>query len=278
MVGSSDWDLFDALDRAGSSVRAKLAEREFVKMAAEITKDKGGGHLAHRIDQVAERAILASIRKARFSGSLFSEEAGVVALGDSESFLVTDPYCNTSLTFRGIRESAMTLYEFGANNTFMHGCIVDLQVPRSLRVSPGSCIMRWDGLDQPTECSRQTELGAAAIVVSLLKRNRRTNPPVRLIERAGILLTIDGGIVALRLCAGEVDAFVDCQMGQPGYEALAYRLVEECGGVVTDSAGEQIDWAQIVRELRSGTPRRQTIVAAANRSLHEQVLSSLNSP
>jgi fructose-1,6-bisphosphatase/inositol monophosphatase family enzyme len=136
------------------------------------------------------------------------------------------------------------------------------------------------GSGSPTataSCSAIADLGEAFVVVSMLKPKRRLHPPLPLLRETGLLTTIDGAIVAVRMAVGEVDAFVDATVGQPLYEALAYRMVSGAGGIVTDGEGKALDFTRIANALAAGEARRQTVVAAATEELHGRLLESLNS-
>lgn len=265
------------VNAASGFVRRGLFDRTYIQRAAMVTQDKGGGHIAHAIDDDAESQMRELLLGHGFEGTLFSEESKLVSFGASEDFLVSDPYCNTSLTFRGVRESAMTLYSFDASNAMTAGIIADMQIPRSACLrNDGSVVVVWsDGIEAPVCPSDCEDLGSALVVISLLKKRRRSFEYGSLIRDVGLLLTVDGGIVALRLAVGEVDAFVDAHTGQPYYEALAYRLAEAAGCVVTDASGSPIDWEFLCAALKRGEVGRQTVIAAATSSLHRQILSAL---
>lgn len=264
------------VDRILVTVRPRLSSRAYLVAAGSVTKDKGGGHTAHRIDDDAEVALVDALGSEEFDGSLFSEEAHLVKFGESNEFLVSDPYCNTTLTFSGVRESACTAYHLDSHNRLLDGCIGDMQIDRRLYFDGRSVRVLWsDGSITEAQTSAISEVEDARAVISLLKRSRREYLDLPLARSVGNLLTVDGGIVALRLAVGDLDVFVDHRFGQPSYEALAYWLVEAAGGTVTDGEGEPIVWTDLVGELREGTVRRQTIVAAANATLHASVLALL---
>ena len=268
---------FQVVAGTARELRAALTSPRYLAGASAVTKDKGGGHLAHRIDQVAEANIFRLLREREFSGTVFSEETGSVKFGSGESLFVTDPYCNTSLTFRGIRASAVTGFEFDSRADMISAAIADVQVWRTLAYSrtSGSRIVWEDGTLSQSKLAQTERLSQALVVMSLLKRKRRDYLASPIARECDQLLTVDGGIVALRICSGEVDAFVDHQYGQPAYESLPYCLVELSGGVVTDGKGEAIDWVEIAAELCEGRVRRQTIVAACTVALHDELLSAL---
>jgi fructose-1,6-bisphosphatase/inositol monophosphatase family enzyme len=259
-------------------IRPLLTDMTAMSSLAAVTADKGDGHTAHEIDARAESRLFEILRRTGYSGSIFSEERGLVRLGADDRFMVCDPYCNTTLTFRGVRESAIAAYEFTRAGAFVNGAIADLQIPRMVWAgADGPAMLTSLGLGSQTaaRCSTITDLGTAFVVVSMLKQKRRLRPPMRLLREAGLLTTIDGAIVAVRMAAGEVDAFVDATVGQPLYEVLAYQLVRNAGGTVTDGRGEALDFARIARALADGESGRQTVVAAATAELHGRLMDGL---
>ncbi|GAA4702153.1 inositol monophosphatase family protein [Phytohabitans rumicis] len=271
--------VFDIAEKIAESVRPLLVDVRSLPSLGAVVLDKGGGHLAHEIDRVAEDVLFGTLKSAGYAGLVYSEESGLVRLGSEPRFLICDPYCNTSLTFRGVRESAVAVYEYTLAGVFVAGAIADLQIPRVVwadQQTPTSVThLGFEGATGPARRSSASSVDDAFLVISLLKQKRRAETPMRLFRRAGQVATIDGAIVAVRLAVGEIDGFVDSTIGQPSYEALAYELVRRAGGVVTDGEGADIDFQMIVGGLANAEVRRQTVVAAANRSLHQELLTLL---
>ncbi|MET7831250.1 inositol monophosphatase family protein [Micromonospora sediminicola] len=268
---------FDLAAEIAETVRPALSDAVATTDLGEVTQDKGGGHTAHKVDDVAEQVLFDALRRRGFQGQVFSEEAGLVRLGAEPRMIVCDPYCNTTLTFHGVRESAVAVYEYTVEGEFLSGAIADIQIPRVVWADPdtGAHVSNLSGDTRAAACSSVQRVEDAFLVVSLLKRNRRQNPPLTLLAGPKLLGTVDGAIVAARIAVGEVDGFVDHEFGQPSYETLAYELVARAGGRVTDPAGEPIDFGAIVRGLGRGEVRRHRILAIANPSLHRDVRAHL---
>ena len=83
---------------------------------------------------------------------------------------------------------------------------------------------------------------------------------------------------------GRIDVFLDPFKGQPWYEAVLWGwMAKECGLVVSDGKGGEIDFAQILREehqrFLSGEKgeevRRVTLVITTNKGLHQEILGGL---
>ncbi|WBC13797.1 hypothetical protein O7600_22125 [Micromonospora sp. WMMA1998] len=268
---------FDLAAEIAETVRPALSDAVATTDLGEVTQDKGGGHTAHKVDDVAEQVLFDALRRRGFQGQVFSEEAGLVRLGAEPRMIVCDPYCNTTLTFHGVRESAVAVYEYTVEGEFLSGAIADIQIPRVVWADPhaGAHVSSLGGDTRAAACSSVQRVEDAFLVVSLLKRNRRRNPPLTLLAGPKLLATVDGAIVAARIAVGEVDGFVDHEFGQPSYETLAYELVARAGGTVTDPAGEPIDFGAIVRGLGRGEVRRHRILAIANPHLHRDVRAHL---
>ncbi|SBT68987.1 histidinol-phosphatase [Micromonospora sediminicola] len=268
---------FDLAAEIAETVRPALSDAVATTDLGEVTQDKGGGHTAHKVDDVAEQVLFDALRRRGFQGQVFSEEAGLVRLGADPRMIVCDPYCNTTLTFHGVRESAVAVYEYTVEGEFLSGAIADIQIPRVVWAGPdtGAHVSTLGGDTRAATCSSVQRVEDAFLVVSLLKRNRRQHPPLTLLAGPKLLGTVDGAIVAARIAVGEVDGFVDHEFGQPSYETLAYELVARAGGRVTDPAGEPIDFGAIVRGLGRGEVRRHRILAIANPSLHRDVRAHL---
>jgi fructose-1,6-bisphosphatase/inositol monophosphatase family enzyme len=263
-----------------TTIRSLLNDPGRYREAAEVTAEKGDDHTAHKIDNIAEDVLLGELRATGFDGTLFSEEAGLVTFGDADSFIVTDPYCNTTLTFRGVRESAVAVYEYSTAGEFRSGAIADVQIPRVLSATAHTPVtmtyLGGDRHDREVRCSGVDNVGDAFLVVSALKQKRRAGLPAALFAAPKLVTTVDGAIVGLRLAAGDIDGFVDGSYGQPSYEVLAYEMASRAGGVVTDARGTPIDFGGIVRGLGRGEVGRHPVVASANRGLHESILPLLH--
>jgi fructose-1,6-bisphosphatase/inositol monophosphatase family enzyme len=271
-----------------STIRPLISDPAEIPSLSVITAYKEEGHTAHRIDLRAEAVLFETLERAAYAGKVYSEERGLVRLGSQPRIIICDPYCNTTLTFRGFRESAIAVYEFTQAGVFVAGAIADIQIPRIvwadersgayltlLNTTHDSDEKEAQGTER-IQCSEVRDVRNAFLTISLLKRSRREHLPIKLLEEAAMVTTIDGAIVAARLAIGEIDGFVDPRIGQPSYEALAYVLAAKAGGVVTDASGAPIDFARIATALWEGKVTRHTIVAAGNRPLHTELLSKIS--
>jgi fructose-1,6-bisphosphatase/inositol monophosphatase family enzyme len=269
-------------------IRPLLSDPDEIPGLGVITAYKSEDHTAHRIDLQAEAVLFETLKRVAYGGTVYSEESGLVRLGNQPRIIICDPYCNTTLTFRGFRESAIAVYEFTQHGEFVAGAIADLQVPRIVWADEGAgayLTLLYAGRDRGSDvtvaskqvrCSEVSDAQEALVTISLLKRKRREHLPLKLLANAGMVTTIDGAIVAARLAVGEIDGFVDSALGQPSYEALAYLLPLKAGGIVTDANGTPIDFSRIVAGLWEGEITRQTVVAAGNRELHAELLTEIS--
>lgn len=271
--------LYKDLLAHASSLRYSLLNPDFRRIGGKLHKIKSPDHDSLLIDYLSESGLIDILKRQKFTGTLFSEESQIVRFGDGEVFAVSDPYCNTMLTFKGQHDSAFTFFVYSPDNQLLNALIVDLQLPRHIiytNAAHDTVNVVWEqNISEKSRPSTTSELTKAMVVLASYKRRRRQTLPITLLREAGFLTTVSGGINALRMCVGEIDCFIDVSDGQPAYEALVYQLAETAGCVVTDSQGEKIDWASLIADLRVGKIRRQTIVAAATRDLHSQTLELL---
>jgi fructose-1,6-bisphosphatase/inositol monophosphatase family enzyme len=275
----SDNLAFDIVYEISEALRPILPEPEQVGGLGGVVKDKGDGHTAHRIDLCAEKILFEVLDRARYKGIVYSEERGLVKLGDDRRMLVCDPYCNTSLTFRGFRECAVAAYEYSLQGDFVSGALADLQINRILQTdTEGATRVVYPpklGIADATRCSDVRNVEDAFIAISLLKQKRRALLPLSVFQKAGLVTTVDGAITAARIALGEIDGFIDHAIGQPSYEALAYEVVRRAGGVVSDVDGNPIDFSLIASGLAKGVVHRHPMVVAANEQLHQEMLTLL---
>jgi fructose-1,6-bisphosphatase/inositol monophosphatase family enzyme len=271
-----------------SVIKPLITDADQMSVLGTVTADKGEGHTAHELDRRAESVLFKILERSGYEGRVYSEESKLVELGSEPRLIVCDPYCNTTLSFRGFRESAIAVYEYTLAGNFTAGAIADLQIPRIIWAdsSPGVFITTFnpacEGHSRAAEnikragCSKVSRVNDAFLTISMLKRNRRQELLSKLLSEAEMVTTIDGAIVAARLAIGEIDGFVDVIIGQPSYEALAYSLVAKAGGIVTDPDGVLIDFGRIVIALAENEVTRHTMVATCNRALHASILTMIS--
>ncbi|MEH0634157.1 FIG domain-containing protein [Streptomyces bottropensis] len=268
---------FDIVYEISEAVRPILSDPGKVEDLSGVVEDKGDGHTAHRIDLYAEKILFDVLDRIQYKGTVYSEERGLVKLGNDTRLLVCDPYCNTSLTFRGFRECAVAAYEYSLAGDFVSGAIADLQINRALRAeAENSTRVVYPpklGTTEAARCSEVRDVEDAFLAISLLKHKRRALLPLSVFQKAALVTTIDGAITAARISLGEIDGFIDASVGQPSYEALAYEMVRRAGGVVSDTEGNSIDFRQIAADLAKGVVRRHPMVVSSNAYLHQEMLS-----
>lgn len=246
-----------------------------------VAADKAPDHQAFEIDLYANELFLSALREHGFNGRAYSEEGGWTEHGSGgDRVLVCDPYDNTSLTFRGFRESSVVITEGTVGGEFHATAIADLQMFRVLHCAAGSEAEVWttdrDGRWERAalRTSRTLDLGAAHVAVSLMKRKRRVpaNPDLNLLWGVGTLHATDGAIMIARVAAGELDAYVDAFVGQPAYELPAVELIRRAGGVVTDETGTDLTFDRVMGVMRDDPSARIRVVAAANPDLHAEIM------
>ena len=253
---------------------------------SNVAMRKTSEHDAYDIDLWANRMFISTLRDQGFTGAIFTEESGWLDSGDqADGVVICDPYDNTSLTFRGFRESSVVATLGSSATAFQASVIADLQQYRILYCtdSTDSELLTKDGTgiwtSRPCRTSDVRDIGKAHVAVSLMKRKRRVpkNPDINLFNNVGTLHAVDGAMMIARVALGEIDAYVDAYIGQPAYELPAIELVRRAGGVVTDDAGTDLTFVRIVDVIRTDPDARIKIIAAANHDLHEQIMACRSS-
>ena len=207
--------------------RDVLPRIQYLDMTSQLSgvvKDKGDGHLAHAIDDVATELMYLALDDARFVGLLFSEERGWENRGEaSDSIMVCDPYCNTSLTFRSFRDAAVAACLTDIDGKFLSCAIADLQIRRIAHADLTGAYLSYEQASgewtsSALQVSSTPSLDQAFVVMSMLKRKRRQQFQLEdVFRRAELVHGVDGAIMLLRMAAGDIDAYIDSHGGQPLY-------------------------------------------------------------
>lgn len=248
-----------------------------------IIKRKADGQLTHAIDAFSDKTLFNILRSHNLSCEVYSEESGWRSFGGSPKYqIICDPYCNTLLTLRSFRESAVAVCITDMSAELVACAIGDLQTDRIFYADPSGAFMwelhcdgRWK--KSSIHVSSEYKLEDAFVVASLLKRERRI-PTISsdFFCRAGIIHAVDGAIMIGRLAAGNIDAYVDPFKGQPIYEVPCCELIVKAGGIVTDVYGSPFSLMDIVKRLKKDPNSRYQLVAACTERLHNSILNGLD--
>ncbi len=262
-------NLIEESQRAISSLIGSQKGGEIVKMGADGTPTTF-------IDLVAEKKVIEVLEGVERPLTLISEEIGELTIGDgpSEAILVVDPLDGTSnavknipaygisvavapilsdkkgpLTIRDIQMGMVKNYATGdiysavkGQGAFINGNDISPSLKQDLsQISLGAYVYRMD-------------MGKIEILCKSVRRMR-------------IL-----GAVAIELAYvadGIYDAFVDVRNNLRMVDIAAAKLIlEESGGIVTDSNGESLNGKLNVLEKTS-------IIATCNEIIHKKIMDIL---
>ena len=260
-----------------------LSHEEYRLDLGTLVGLKSEMHETLRIDLFSDTVLLQSVRDLGLSCAVFTEESGWVNIGQTERYqLVCDPFCNTTLSRRGFRESAVAVAVFDQDDHFLDCSIGDLNTTRVFAANRTGCYVVYPlsssgrATVRRIHVSSAVDLEEAFVVISAMKRQRRLGlANSSLFCGAGIVYVVDGAICIGRLARGEIDAYADPYLGQPLYEMPCLEMVKQAGGLVTDLSGETFRARRILQGLRDGSSERFRFVASATPALHQQLLASI---
>ena len=265
------------LREVGSLIRS---DEQIRSKAGRVIADKGGGHFAYALDEIANDIVLHELKVAGVRAKFFSEEGGWREVGDGQAdyVIVCDPYCNTSLTMRGFREAAIALLMSTRDDKLAAAAIGDFQTDRIFYADSTEALILSDAstshpVARPMQTSRVRDLDKAFVVCSAVKKDRRRSPATAaLFSTVGTFHSVDGAIMIGRLAAGDIDAYLDPFKGQPLYEIPCCELILRSGGVVTDWTGAPFALGEVLRRLQHDPRNRYRLVAANTPELHQELL------
>ncbi len=262
----------EILRKCAEEIRREILPLIGTKEAAKTYGRGAGGDLTKEIDLRAEETLIKKIREAKLSCTIFSEEKGIIKLGESPEnlYIVCDPLDGTTNALHGIpfmatsiamaKEPFLSKIEAAVVMDIIHGVTYAAEKGKGAyknneRISPSqeaSLVESVIGVDINTyKAANQTLHEKITRIIALNKHPRYF------------------GANALQLCYvadGSIDAFVDIRGKMRVLDmAAAYLIVKEAGGVVTAPDGKEL-------EAKITPQERVSLVAAGNRKLHEEIL------
>jgi fructose-1,6-bisphosphatase/inositol monophosphatase family enzyme len=247
----------------------------------EVVDQKSADHLGFRIDVVANQILLDILDERKLNCHLFSEETGWQKLGDiPRYYVVCDPYCNSSLTMRGFRESAVAICLTTLEGVLVSCAIADLQINRIFYADNSRSSVweyhegKWD--ERLMRVSDVSTLDKAFVVGSSIKKFRRTRIiNTKFFNKSQLFHTVDGAIMIGRLADGQIDAYLDPFKGQPLYEIPCCEMIQRAGGIVTDASGTPFNLSKVIQQLIDDPKARYPLVASCSKSLHREILNDI---
>jgi len=228
-----------------------------------------GGDVRKKIDLVAERALIETLREYNASCILISEESGTKELGaePTKFTLTADPLDGTTNALRGLPFMATSL----AVSRKPHLKDVEIALVADLLHNVTFTAQRRHGAyrnKKQIKPSTTTSLEDAVIGVDLntFKAAEIVNQMMRLFQQTRHLRHL--GANALEICYvadGTTDAFIDLRGKLRVTDTAAAQLIlREAGGIITTPEGKDLD-------APLNTTQRVSFIAAANKTIYDKI-------
>jgi myo-inositol-1(or 4)-monophosphatase len=261
-----------------------------------------GGDITFAIDEAAEAFLEEYVSRRAPEVAFYSEDRGLVSPGGEAAWvLVVDPIDGTRPAMAGLESACVSVAAAPLDGEPTMGdvtaaCVVEIKSGRAFVAARGA------GLEPPATLSGNTDLARMFWAYGL--RGRPVRP---LIEVLGDLIdasSVGGGTFDLgsasfdmtRVATGQLDAYIEpgprLVADVPGmrqeferigggvilnnspYDVAAAALcLAEAGAVVSDAYGVPLDDRPL---LGSGPDFQMSCIAAANPSLHAQIVAQLD--
>jgi myo-inositol-1(or 4)-monophosphatase len=261
-----------------------------------------GGDVTFAIDTVAEELLERFLAERAPDVAFYSEDRGLVAPPGATTVLVVDPIDGTRPALAGLESCCVSVAAAPLDGEPVMGdvtvgCVVEIPSGRVFLAERGSGLL--DG--GPPALSRTEDPERMFWTYGFRGRPARLLAEVlaELIDGSSVGgATFELGSAAYdmtRLVTGQLDAYVEpgplvidrvpgaleefrrvgrgAVLNNSPYDLAAAALVlEEAGAVVTDAAGESLAGRPL---LGSGAEHQMSVVATANRTLHEAIVAEV---
>jgi myo-inositol-1(or 4)-monophosphatase len=261
-----------------------------------------GGDITFAIDEAAEAFLEEYVSQRAPEVAFYSEDRGLVSPGGEAAWvLVVDPIDGTRPAMAGLESACVSVAAAPLDGEPTMGdvtaaCVVEIKSGRAFVAERGG------GLEPPAALSGNTDLARMFWAYGL--RGRPVRP---LIEVLGDLIdasSVGGGTFDLgsasfdmtRVATGQLDAYIEpgprlvadvpamrqefervgggVILNNSPYDIAAAALcLAEAGAVVSDAYGAPLDDRPL---LGSGADFQMSCIAAANLSLHAQIVAQLD--
>lgn len=217
---------------------------------ARRTKRGAGGDLSMKIDLVAEKVIVDTLKKADVDLLLISEELGEEYIGveekakDSQNILIIDPLDGSNNAARGIPYCSVSIaYAIGNRVSDIKKAVVLNLITKDIywaEKSKGAYIndipIHVSDLDNSQKCFFELNLS----MKNLMENLQKLTPLIKKFYRIRIL-----GSSALTLCQianGSMEAFINLRDSNRLVDVAAGMLIlKEAGGDIFSLNGDNID-------------------------------------
>lgn len=255
-------DMQRILIEACSKVRTQVSRLIGTDEANESYGKGAGGDISRKIDIVAERAVMDTLKSYGVSCTVVAEEAGTVDItnGKREGYIVVDAVDGTTNALRGIPFYCCSIAFAEGNklSTVKHGVVMDLFTGDVYSASKGNGAF-FNGARIHVKEKFEEERYVVGMNVSGVKPEViETLKPI--MSKSNHLRHL--GANALELCIfarGLMDVFIDLRNKIRITDmAAAYLIVKEAGGILISEDGREL-------EAELSVNSRLSFIAAANR-------------
>jgi myo-inositol-1(or 4)-monophosphatase len=262
-----------------------------------------GGDVTFKIDEEAEALLESWLAERAPDVAFYSEDRGLVAPAGASTVLVVDPIDGTRPAMAGLESccvsvAAAPLRDGVTMGEVSVGCVVEIPSGALFLAERGRGVVE----SPPLLLSANERIDRMFWTYGF--RGRPVRPTVEVIGNLLDRSSVGGGSFELgsacfdmtRVATGQLDCYVEAGprlvADVPGMEeefrrvgggellnnspydlAAAALVLEEAGAVVTDAYGEPLSGRPL---LGSGAEYQMSIVASANRGLHDAVLAEID--
>jgi len=228
-----------------------------------------GGDIKKKIDLVAERALLETLREHNASCTLISEESGTKRVGaePSKFTLTADPLDGTTNALRGLPFMATSLAV--SRKPYLKdveaALVTDLLHNVTYTAQRGQGAYRNKKQIKPSVASSLEE-AVIGVDFNTFKAGEIVNQMIRVLEQTEHLRHL--GANALEICYvadGTTEAFIDLRGKLRVTDVAAAQLIlREAGGIITTPEGKDLD-------APLNAAQRVSFIAAANKTIYDKI-------
>jgi len=298
----------DFLEKLAKTIRDAVRPVIEQEKGRDVVGIAASGDATFQLDKIAEKALMTHLRDEKATVAYYSEDSGYTtfASGQPTNLLIVDPIDGTRAAKLGFESCVVAvastrIIERPSLGHIDNACVFELLGNRSFYAERGKGTRMYiDGQYKKPRLSKNTDLESMTWSMTVPARPAELIFPTaaKLID----LSSLKGGFFACnstsysltRLLTNQLDATVDfanrylrdlgeivddhfinagrgAQLGVAPYDIAASLLIaEEAGCVVTDAYGDSLE---NVLALDSSTANQQSVIAAANKELHEKLMS-----
>ena len=260
-LSSPGYELLGICDDVSLAVASSIRDLVGTASGGQMVNMGADGTPTKMIDRAAENAVLAVLQSSDMGFKVLSEERGEVTVGqEPKHFIHLDPLDGTFNAISGIPFYALSIYISGDDCRL--GYIYDLARGQRFYAEAGRGA--YTGCGERICVSRNDDFKSFSISAYTIRPN--TGRIVGIGDRVRRIRTLGSASLEMALVAsGRLDAFVDLRgMMRVVDVAAGSLIIEEAGGVVTDSEGNRLHLA--------GDMWQKRCLVGSNGQRHEDLL------